>query len=193
MPGPLTIAVVSAKGGASKTTLALSLATSTKKKVTVIDTDASESSARSADVVGVDNCTARSNQALRRMLHHADGEIRILDTPPLYEDEPIVRQAISLADLVLVPLNPSPADIDRLPLLTPLLSESRWAIVITQERPYTRLGKQLRPDLKAAQLPVLPSGIPSRESIRTSWGCEVPDPPVGKKLWSDINRLMKKD
>lgn len=181
-----TITVLSAKGGASKTTLALTLAASAPASPLVIDTDPSESAARWAAALGLDSATARSATALRGALRASKAEIAVVDTPPLYEDESVVQAAIDAADAVLVPLNPSPADIDRLALITPLLQGKTWSIVVTQERAYTRLGAALRDQLAEAELPVLTTGIPSREATRVAWGSEAPDPLAGKMLWAEL-------
>lgn len=186
-----TITVLSAKGGASKTTLALTLATAAPASTQVIDTDPSESAARWASALGLDSTTARSATALRGALRASKAEIVVVDTPPLYEDETVVQAAIDAADAVLVPLNPSPADIDRLALITPLLQGKPWSICITQERPHTRLGAALRGQLAAAELPVLSTGIPSREATRVAWGSEAPDPLAGKLLWAELQGEAK--
>lgn len=188
-----TITVLSAKGGASKTTLTLCLASASRdlgKTTSVLDTDPSESAARWANALDLPHDTARSAAALRHAHRLADSETILIDTPPLYEDESAVKAAIALADVVLVPLNPSPADIDRLALVTPLLTEKQWYIVITQERPTTKLGSQLRGDLANAGLPCLTTGIPSREAVRTAWGASAPDPLGGSLLWRELDSLL---
>ena len=57
---------------------------------------------------------------------------------------------------------------------------------MTQERAYTRLGAALRDQLAEAELPVLTTGIPSREATRVAWGSEAPDPLAGKLLWAEL-------
>jgi chromosome partitioning protein len=120
-----TISIISQKGGAGKTTLAVHLATAAAaERVTLlIDTDPQATASRwsqwrsGADPEVID-CGAPS--LLADKLSKAEGlgaELVVIDTPP--HADAMARQAAKLADLMLGEVEPNtgePANVKALPL-----------------------------------------------------------------------------
>lgn len=112
-----TIAIISQKGGAGKTTLAVHLATAaTVDQVTLlVDTDPQATASRWGEWRGggdpeVIDCGAPS--LLQGKLGKAcelGAEIAIIDTPP--HADAMARQAAKLADLILIPCRPKAFDV----------------------------------------------------------------------------------
>lgn len=112
-----TIVVASRKGGAGKTTVASLLAVEAARAgagpVAVIDLDPMRGltqwwESREAEtpiMVTADGGPAASLEAARR----AGAALALMDTPPA--TAPVVAEAMALADLVVVPVQPSPHDI----------------------------------------------------------------------------------
>lgn len=113
----LTIAVVSQKGGAGKTTLALNLAVASERAgyaALVVDLDPQASAAAWSDSreaetpVVVSAQAARLTEVLATAREH-DAQLCIVDTAPHAESAALA--AARVADLVLVPCRPSILDL----------------------------------------------------------------------------------
>lgn len=115
-----TIAVVNLKGGSSKTTTAAHLAAELHGaglRVLSVDADPQGSCLRWAEaagwawpVVGLPVRTLHAQLGGLRGGH----EVVIIDTPPLESQSGIVASALRAADLVVVPVAPTPIEIERL-------------------------------------------------------------------------------
>jgi chromosome partitioning protein len=75
-------------------------------------------------------------------LREAGARLVVVDTPPSVH--PFVRELVEVADLVLVPVRPSPDDLGAIgPTLELIEAAGRpFAFVITQARPRTRLAAE---------------------------------------------------
>lgn len=112
-----TIAVVSQKGGAGKTTLAVHLATEAAKSrvALILDTDPQATASRWGEWRGgrepeVIDCGAPSLLA-GKLTKAAElgAELAVIDTPP--HADAMARQASRLADLILIPCRPRAFDL----------------------------------------------------------------------------------
>jgi chromosome partitioning protein len=113
-----TIAIISQKGGAGKTTLALHLATASAlagRNTAIIDLDPQASAANWSDRRQEELPVVLSAHATR--LHHEmkrveemGGEILVIDTAP--HSDSAALEAAKAADLVLVPCRPAILDIE---------------------------------------------------------------------------------
>jgi chromosome partitioning protein len=116
-----TIALVAQKGGAGKTTLALSLAVAAEKAgaiSVIIDLDPQATACnwgdrRQADApVIVDAQPARLQNALEKA-QEAGVDLAIIDTPP--RSEQATMAAAKAADLVVIPCRPQIYDLETIP------------------------------------------------------------------------------
>ena len=115
------IAVVNQKGGAGKTTVAMQMAGSLCRrgyKVMVVDADAQGTSMRwaasasdkkpfPATVVGLNAAQGKLHREVRKFA--GDYQFIIIDAPPA-ADSPVTLSALTVTDLALVPIIPSPPD-----------------------------------------------------------------------------------
>lgn len=113
-----TVAIISQKGGAGKTTLALHLATSSAlqgRNTAIIDLDPQASATnwsdrRVAEVPVVLSAHAsRLNHEIRRV-RDMKGDLLIIDTAP--HSDSAALEAAKVADLILVPCRPAILDIE---------------------------------------------------------------------------------
>src|SRR5690242_10123906 len=112
-----TVAVISQKGGAGKTTLALHIAVAAEQagySTVLLDMDPQGTAEawsewrKEAPPVVIPAKTATLTRTLEKAAAHG-GDLVIIDTPPLAEAE--ARAAAKIADLVLVSCRPNACDI----------------------------------------------------------------------------------
>ena len=120
MPAKI-IAVANQKGGSGKTTVSMQLAGTIARrgnKVLVVDADPQGTATRwaasaederpfPASVVGSSAASAKVHREVKKFID--DYDYIIIDCPPA-ADSPVPQSALLIADLVLVPLIPSPLD-----------------------------------------------------------------------------------
>jgi len=120
MPAKI-IAVANQKGGSGKTTVSMQLAGTIARrgnKVLVVDADPQGTASRwaasaedehpfPASVVGLSAASAKVHREVKKFID--DYNYIIIDCPPA-ADSPVPQSALLIADLVLVPLIPSPLD-----------------------------------------------------------------------------------
>ena len=121
-----TVAVVSQKGGAGKTTLALHVAVAAEQagySTVLIDMDPQGTAEawsewrKETPPVVIPAKTATLARTLERAAQHG-ADVVVIDTPPLAEAE--ARSAAKIADLVLVPCRPNAFDIHSIRTTTDL-------------------------------------------------------------------------
>jgi chromosome partitioning protein len=207
--GRMKIAVVTQKGGAGKTTLATNLAVALAQdgaKVLLIDADRQRTAldwfaVRSevehngkVTVVGIDNDT----------IHKQIGNLAagydhvVIDGPP--RAEKIDRSAIMAADLVLVPVQPSSADVWAAETTIKLVEEAHTfrpelgaALVVNRTIPNTILGKAILELLREFSVKTLKSTIGQRIIFAESLGrggSVIEDAPQGAAA-QEIRTLIK--
>ena len=115
------VAVANQKGGSGKTTVSMQLAGAIARrgnKVLVVDADPQGTATRwaasaedehpfPASVVGLSAASAKVHREVKKFID--DYNYIIIDCPPA-ADSPVPQSALLIADLVLVPLIPSPLD-----------------------------------------------------------------------------------
>lgn len=113
-----TVAIISQKGGAGKTTLALHLATSSAlagRNTAIIDLDPQASAANWGDRRKAELPVVLSAHASRlgheiRRVEEMEGDLLIIDTAP--HSDSAALEAAKAADLILVPCRPAILDIE---------------------------------------------------------------------------------
>lgn len=147
------VATVNTKGGTGKTTTSIHLAneyTIRGRKVTLVDLDKQGSASSWADRAS-DKGTplpfkveVSNRRRLDRLISAAgDHHVIVVDTPP--GDSDIIEAAISVADFVVIPTQPSGLDIERVWETVPALKDQQlYAVLITG----ARLGTTLLADTK---------------------------------------------
>ncbi|UEM08201.1 ParA family protein (plasmid) [Skermanella rosea] len=166
-----TIVVASQKGGSGKTTITRNLAVALGEDVALIDTDPQGSltawwnrrEAEAPVLVGIDNGLPATLEALRA----AGVKMVLIDTPP--SAHAFVSDVIGLADLVVVPVRPTPDDLDAVgPTLDMIEAAGRnFVFVVSQAKKRTRLALETIPAL-AQHGKVSPTVIHDRVEFPTA-------------------------
>jgi chromosome partitioning protein len=178
------ITIATMKGGSGKSTLASCLAVHWQlqgHKTVVVDADPQQSIVRLASreralggiTVVADATDQASHTAQRALNAHS---LAIVDTPGFRSD--LTVGCLGIADLVLVPVKPSPFDIDRmLDTLNILINgvsgrQPIFRCVLTQTTRDSVIAKHIRAELAEAGFPTLKSELTNRVAYPEAalWG-----------------------
>jgi chromosome partitioning protein len=179
----MIITVATMKGGSGKSTLASCLAVHwhlSGRRPTLIDADPQRSIMRLAarerglgGVAIIEDATEEASKTARRLA--AVGPV-IIDTPGFRSQTTL--DCLAVADFVLVPVKPSPFDVDRmldtLNILTDRPDGRRplFRCLLTQTTRDSVIARQIRNELAEAGLPVMKSEMANRVAYpeATLWG-----------------------
>jgi chromosome partitioning protein len=167
------IAVAQQKGGSGKTMLAAQLAVALAEggKVAVLDIDPQGSLTiwgklrEAAPKAGARiTCVATAGWRLTTELDKlkAAHDFVLIDTPPVIDTD--ARRAIRAADLVLIPLNPSPPDLWAAEGTLKLAAEEKrkTALVFNRAPAASRLRKRMEAEIAARRLLLLDAALANR-------------------------------
>jgi chromosome partitioning protein len=168
------ITVATMKGGSGKSTLASCLAVHWQlqgHKPVIVDADPQQSIVRLANreralggVTVIADATDQASHTARRALE--SHSLAIIDTPGFRSD--LTLGCLGVADLVLVPVKPSPFDTDRmLDTLNILINgvsgrQPTYRCVLTQTTRDSVIAKHIRSELAEAGFPALKSEMINR-------------------------------
>lgn len=175
-----TVAFLNKKGGVGKTTTAVGLATGLARaglRVGVIDADPNGSASRWLETIAeVDFVPCRAADLVALLASVADDyDVVVIDSAP--NDADAIVQIAALADLVLVPLAPSPIEVDQLGDTVALFDASKptWLVVPVRVRLSTSAGRSIRELCLEQGVPVTTAVVPLSEAVARSFG-ELPPP-----------------
>lgn len=198
-----TIAIVSQKGGAGKTTLAVNLATeAARSHVTlIVDTDPQATASRWGQWRGgrdpeVVDCGAPSLLA-GKLAKAAElgADLAVIDTPP--HADAMARQAARLADLVLIPCRPRAFDLAAIEMTAELVRSSRKPAFVVFNAGPPRAPHMYREatDLIGGEfgLEIAPVVLPERAAFHHSAaaGRTAPEHDVEGKAAGEIRALWR--
>jgi len=176
----IVITVAQQKGGTGKTTLAANLAAALapSSRVALLDIDPQKSLTRWHAIRAARDAEARpltfSDVSGWRLAAELDRlkrthDVVLIDSPPQIDTD--ARLAIRGADLVLIPVQPSPPDVWAAEgTLALAVAERRNARVVLNRVPSaSRLGEAVKADLTIRNLPLLRVAIGNRTGFATAF------------------------
>jgi len=205
----MIVAVLNQKGGVGKTTVALHLAAglaSSGSRVLLVDADpqgsardwaAVRQTAPAFTVVGLDRPTLH-----RDLSDLAAGYAHVvIDGPPRVTD--LTRSAILAADVVLIPVQPSPLDVWACSEIVGLIKEAsvyterlKSASVVNRKIVGTAMGRDATQALAAYEVPVLESQIAQRiafaEALASGQTVQetTPGSPAAEEITALVNEVL---
>ncbi len=169
------VAIVSQKGGAGKTTLALHIAVAAERaglSAAILDMDPQGTAERWSEWRKEEPpaVVAAKATTLARRLEQAragNGDIVVIDTPPLAQTE--AREAARIADLTLIPCRPSAFDLDAIRITADLANDIRKPafVVVNAGPPHgTSVYKDMAETVEGFGLRVAPARLAERAAFR---------------------------
>lgn len=174
-----TIALVSNKGGAGKTTLAMNLAAGLSRRAgtRLLDADPQGSASQWAMVADAADAFGQVLSAHERLAGHigegrGHSRYQVIDCPPSIH-APQTRTALEAADLALIPVQPSPVDLWATAHIAQVVEEIQAAnralrafLVVNQLEPRTTLSRLIGDALGELDLPALSIAVRRRAVYR---------------------------
>ena len=182
------VALAGNKGGVGKTTLCVNLAAGlaaragkTQRSIVLIDADPQQSSrqwlsiaAHSGAEAGFSVVDGSEDLAEAIAAHSGGAEHVLIDCPPSARSDQ-TAVALSMADVALIPVQPSPLDLwatvaveEQIEAARAGNPELRAWLVINQLEPRTKLSQLMRKALEELSLPTARTPIHRRMAFRTS-------------------------
>jgi chromosome partitioning protein len=199
----MRIAIVNQKGGTGKTTLSVNLGSGFNQRgaTVLLDADPQGSAGHWAKI-------SRDNSDLPPIERVVAGEVQghikslsdkypyvLVDCPP-HLDSDVLRHVLSLVDLVLIPIQPSPLDLWASIGMAAMVHEVRIGhpelrayMVLNQMDHRNALSRSMHEALANFELPALKNGLARRAAFRSAAleGCSVYR--LGKRGASAVNDI----
>ena len=175
------IALVSNKGGAGKTTLCVNIgvALAASESTVILDADPQQSSLHWQDIAeattGVDIVEAGADITRDVSELSQQYDYCMIDCPPSVKSTP-VQKVLRIADLAIIPVQPSPLDIwatvhfeDEIEAARQQNPALKTLLLINQFESRTQLSRQTRRALDELSLPTANTQIKRRAAYRNSF------------------------
>lgn len=175
------IAVAGNKGGAGKTTLTVNLAAmlSSRQTVMILDADPQQSSMQWREIadsqVNLAVSDASADLSSMAKAYRDSHEFVFIDCPPSVH-APQLPEALVLADLVLIPVQPSPLDIWATVHIEEAVDNARQVnpglqalMVINQLEPRTKLSQIMHRAMAELSVPTADTTVRRRAIYRNSF------------------------
>lgn len=175
-----TVALVSNKGGSGKTTLSMNLAAGLSRRAATVLLDADpQGSSTQWSVIAegsgvIDGGVVPAHQAVEGRIaeYHEPYRYRLVDCPPSIH-APQTRTALGLADVALIPVQPSPVDLWATAHIARVVEEVRERnrglkafLVVNQLESRTILSRLVGSTLEELELPALRTAVRRRAVYR---------------------------
>lgn len=194
----MIITCTNLKGGCSKTTSAIALASAAakkKEKTLVIDTDPQGSAtewaylAKEAGTPLAFDVVSKNIQDLKHLYIDTDTYV-FIDTPPTGH---ITDEAVNISDFVIIPVTPSSIDMRQTwtTLETLTVKNKLCAVLITRANRHTRAYKSLIGALDRAEAAYFSTVIDQREAIKNSFGLPFSKLYGYDKAFNELRRVLK--
>jgi chromosome partitioning protein len=196
------VTIAGAKGGGGKSTVAVSLAEAGARhhgEAMLVDADPQGSTGRWATLAEEADGPLASvvvgipSRDLARRLGGVGADryrLAVIDTPP--GDAGIIRAAIDVARVVVIPVRPTGADLDRMWSTLDVIEGAGAVplVVLSQVRANTRALAAAVLVLRDAKVPTARTLFPAREAIGTAFGRQLRSPLVelGAELLAEVER-----
>lgn len=180
----MIVSVVNTKGGVSKTTTSVFLASELARRepdrqIVLADLDKQGSATEWADRAH-DNgdpfpfkVIVSNVKRLPRIAQEMGPEAALfIDTPP--GDSAVIQAAIEMSDFVIVPTQAAGLDLSRVWETLPVITTQMYAVLITSARLGTNLLTDTIATLEEQGISRFDTIVPLREHIRTAYGLRPP-------------------
>jgi len=204
------ITIASQKGGSGKSTITMQLAgalsaSHAEARVLVIDADQQSTCLKWAAMAAEDSPFPTTVMGMTEPILHRqlprirkDYDFILVDTPP--HAEPVARSAIIAADLVIIPVLPSPVDLWSAATTRKIVLDAQvqrpeiacW-LLLSRVVPHTALAQETLEALEVYDIPILSTRLHQRQAYPRSAlrGCTVMDLEVksGGQAAEEVRKL----
>jgi chromosome partitioning protein len=198
----MVITIANIKGGCGKTTTAVGLASALRQKcfknqdVLFIDADKQQTALR-----WIENATlpflsiAKPTNAIHKNINGFDNKYIVIDTPP--GDMGILISAMLSADLIIIPIKPTPTDLIQVPETLSLIDdmvitfrpEVKTKVLFNMVRKNTKSFESSKRTLTKQKISYLDNYITQLESAALSFGSAPFDVQLYNKILEEVKVL----
>ena len=164
------IAFVNRKGGVTKTTSSVYVATALSKYGKVLLKDSDPQGSATEWLEDIEDLPFNFELANQRNMRKANGyDYVVIDTPP--GNPALINEAINVADFVIIPAEPSAMDISSVyAIVDAMKPDTLHRVLLTKVNPITKSFRLAKEVLDEEKIPRFEINIPRSEGIKNSFG-----------------------